>query len=454
MILRKNIRLAVLIFIAINLFTCEPQRPKLHLSNLKAIHATSSEREKFKKDLIETTIFKNLASDLTAENEAQWQGAFWGMELAFYRSDSILIILKNAFNNFFERSPSFQRAFIEAIYGLYSTEFAQEMKRVAEATDHPKLFAMAIHYLCRIDENEKPVYLKLLQQKFSDWQIHPILYLLSLDLQTNAIEKFKNRPALFDILTHPFEKGKVIIYCLQRNDRDYPGLTIIKKPDGKFMRSADGAIFSIPHLARSASNLPGYITNGNTPQGIFSIQGSEVSKNVFIGATPNLQLVMPFEVAPGKYFHQPNMHDTTWSKKYYENLLPERWRNYQPMYEAFYAGKAERTEIIAHGTTIDPEFYRGLPFYPNTPSLGCLTAKEIWSGIDGTCLVSDQLALMKAFFSVGVEDGYFVIIEIDDKKQPVALDEIIMELLQAEDKEKQVMSLLIPSLRAMESVFR
>jgi hypothetical protein len=211
-------------------------------------------------------------------------------------------------------------------------------------------------------------------------------------------------------------------------------LTIIKKPNGKFMRSADGAIFSIPHLARSASNLPGYLTNGNTPQGIFSIQGSEISKNIFIGATPNLQLVMPFEVSVGKYFHQPNMHDTTWSKKYYENLLPESWRNYEPIYEAFYAGKAGRTEIIAHGTTIDPEFYRGMPFYPNTPSLGCLTAKEIWSGIDGTCFVSDQLALMNAFFSVGVEAGYLVVIEIDGKQQPVVLDEIIMDILHAEDQ--------------------
>ncbi|MCI0493467.1 hypothetical protein L0Z72_00550, partial [candidate division KSB1 bacterium] len=291
------------------------------------------------------------------------------------------------------------------------------MKRVAETTDHPKLFVMAIHYLCRIDENEKPVHQKLLTQKFPDWQNHPILYLLSLDLQTNAIEKFKNRPALFDILKHPFEKGKVIIYSLQRNDRDFPGLTIIKKPNGTFVRNDSGAIFSIPHLARSASNLPGYITNGNTPQGIFSIQGSEVSKNVFIGATPNLQLVMPFEVSVGKYFHQPNMQDTTWSKKYYENLLPESWRNHELIYEAFYAGKAGRTEIIAHGTTIDPEFYRGMPFYPNTPSLGCLTAKEIWSGIDGTCLFSDQLAFMNAFFSVGVQDGYFIVIELDDKKQ-------------------------------------
>ncbi|MCI0493466.1 hypothetical protein L0Z72_00545 [candidate division KSB1 bacterium] len=116
MILQKNISVAIVFLISLSFFACEPKKITLQLSDLKAIHTTASERAKFKKDLIETIILKNLATDLTAENEAQWQSAFWGMELALYRSDSVFKILKSVFNNFFDRSPSFQRAFIRRFF--------------------------------------------------------------------------------------------------------------------------------------------------------------------------------------------------------------------------------------------------------------------------------------------------------------------------------------------------
>ena len=159
----------------------------------------------------------------------------------------------------------------------------------------------------------------------------------------------------------------------------------------------------------------------------------DVSKNVFIGPSPNLQLVLPFEVSPEVYFHQ-ELKDSIWTNEYYKNLLPESWKNYLPIYESFYAGKAGRNEIIAHGTTIDPDFYKGEIFYPFTPSLGCLTTKEIWSDETGRPKESDQIKLMNKIKSLSTHKGYFVVINIDDKNSSVELNEVKEILLKAEIK--------------------
>ena len=94
------------------------------------------------------------------------------------------------------------------------------------------------------------------------------------------------------------------------------------------------------------------------------------------------------------------------------------------MTEAWNAGKAGRTEIIAHGTTIDPDYYKGRPFYPLTPSQGCLTAKEIWNVTTGHLLVSEQLNLVSAFMSTPGTKGYLYVINLDDQQKPVTREEL------------------------------
>ncbi len=407
---------------------CGSQKFHFKLSQLRAPLTMHAEREQFKQDLIHQTIQQNLSLELNSPNESRWQAAFWAMELSLYRSDSSFLSLKKAFANFNERSSSFQRALMEAVYCLYPNEFSQEMSQVAYETASAKLFAMAIHYLNRLHPQIRGEFQSLMQQRFPDWQTQPILLMLHEDLSAQR----QPRPPLIDLLRYPLEQGKTVIFCFQRSNRNYPGLTVIRKPNGKFLRSQDGDVFHIPHLARAISNLSGYITNGNTPQGIFSIQGIDVSSNRFIGQTPNLQLVMPFEASVLTFFHDQKRADTTWNENHYRQLLPVSWRSFLPIWEAYYAGKAGRTEIIAHGTTIDPEFYLGQPYYPNTPSLGCLTAKELWSGEDGTCLISDQLRFINAFRSAGSTTGFLVVVELDDKEQPVVLDEVIVDLLKVE----------------------
>jgi hypothetical protein len=84
---------------------------------------------------------------------------------------------------------------------------------------------------------------------------------------------------------------------------------------------------------------------------------------------------MPFERYWRVFFQQHT--DSINPLLSYTKLFPENWQTYSPMLEAFIAGKAGRTEIIAHGTTIDPAYFIDQPYFPISPTLGCLCAGNV-----------------------------------------------------------------------------
>ncbi len=401
-------------------------------SGLMMKRTLKSEREKFKEELLQNKIANNFALALNDSTEKNYDDGFWAAELLLDSSDVVKNGIKTSLDDFFNRSAGFQLSVLECAYTIFPTSFSQEVFKIAEGTDNSKLFAIAVNYLTRMNYYPVTYYSNLLFKKFNNWQSDPILISLNQYLLSAASNTVNKRPPLVDLLSFDYGKDKTIIFSFQREDRDYQGLAVIRKPDGKFVRSADGRIFSIPQLARAITNLPSYITNGNTPQGLLSIQGIDTSSNVFIGPTPNIQLIMPFESTPQKFLNDENVKDTIMNMQTYQSLIPDSWKNYFPIYESFYAGKAGRTEIISHGTTTNPEFYLDKPYYPNTPTLGCISSKEIWSEDSGKRMLSDQQALIDAFLSAGSKKGYYVVVNLDNKKQPVIIDEVVMQILQAE----------------------
>jgi hypothetical protein len=94
---------------------------------------------------------------------------------------------------------------------------------------------------------------------------------------------------------------------------------------------------------------------------------------------------------------------------------------------------ASRKELIKHGTTIDLDFFAGKPYYPHTPTLGCLCEVEAWSPKDGKLIYSDQAALINEFEKFNHQFDYFVVVEIDDKNAPITLNDVLPEILKAED---------------------
>ena len=105
-------------------------------------------------------------------------------------------------------------------------------------------------------------------------------------------------------------------------------------------------------------------------------------------------------------------------------LTMTSWKEYKAIYEAYFAGEAGRRLIIMHGSADDLDYYEEQPYFPFTPSLGCLTTKEKWNSKNGKCVSSDQVKLINAFYSTKQRKGFLVVVELDDKKEPVSFEEI------------------------------
>ena len=413
------------------LFFCVPLYSCLTLSAqtdtvVYALHTTKENRIKEYRNLVNNSITKNLSIPLTDSTTDQWQDAFMALELINYRSGWVDSRIQSAFFSLEKRSFGFQRAFIELICTNYPAACIPQIISFLNQTTNPKLFAMCAEYL--LHGNKQQVYkdlilkrLDAIKLKLTDDLDNPILKML----QNNLLRSRLKIPPLADLLNTDFLHNEIVLFSFQRKNRNYPGLALVRGKDGAFIKGVNQNYFSVPQLARSITNMPGYLTNGNTAQGIFKMTGFDISKGAFIGPTTNIQLLMPFEKSTA-------FNDSIGESfaNNYKNLLPLSWQDYYPVYESYYAGKAGRTEIIAHGTTVNPAYYKGQPYYPLTPTQGCLCTKELWSPTDGKRVESDQQKLVQALQMAGGATGYCIVIELDDQQKPVSIEDILPYLNQ------------------------
>ncbi len=419
-VMKKNITLILSLVLAFQFAAFAQTQAPVYFNG-----AVKEKKTALKKNIIQNTITKNLSYPLNADTEDYWIDAFWGMELLHYRSPWAEGRIQLSFDSIENRTTTFQRALLELAYTNYNGRFLKQVTSLLHKTTNAKVFAMCAEYillsgtspLAGIDPE------KTKQSLIKNEKDEAILSSLYYRLQNTGQKQ--NKPSISLVLNPGFLKNQTILFSFQRKNRNYPGLAMIRDSAGNFVRDETGHIFSVPQLARSISNLPGYLTNGNTPQGIFRMYGFDTSKTTFIGPTTNIQLTMPFETSLQHFFNDSTITDTIWTLEWYKKLLPAKTTHYGPLYESFYAGKAGRTEIIAHGTTVDPEYYAGELYYPQTPTMGCLCTKERWSEVDGKRLESDQQKLAAALQKAGGANGYCVVIEIDDAQKPVTLPEIL-----------------------------
>lgn len=383
----------------------------------------TAERAKMHDRIITNVIHKNLETPLSDETEENWQGAFNAMEVVDFHNAFTWLKMQEAMTALPFHSLTFQRYSLEAAYTLYPGHFIHEANALMNTTTDAKIFAMCAVYLLKSDRGMRAQIEKSMYNSFGDSAMaNPILS--SLNGFMNDTITAVPQQTVRNLFSKDFLKGQTILFSFQRKNRDYPGMVLIRKKDGSFLK-IDGDYFHIPQLARGIANLPYFLTKGNTPQGIYRMFGFGVSSSQFIGPTANVQMGMPAELKKNKFFDN-NTDTSQWTLNDYLALLPEGLKNYQPLRESFYAGMAGRNEIIAHGTTIDPEFYRKKPYYPMTPTEGCLCTKEFW---DGKLIYSDQQKLVNALLQAGGAKGYVVVIELDNKHTPVTMDDVIKYLV-------------------------
>jgi hypothetical protein len=390
---------------------------------------TEQNRTKFYSNLIKNSINKNLSLPLTDSTEENWEDAFSAMELIYYKQPWTNFKLKTAADSLVKRSPEFQRSCIELLYATAQTAYSKQVDELFKTTVNGKILAMSAEYLLMADTSagNKNYVTKTVSKKMN-LLTHDEDFIVAVNLSKRLADLYQTKKmtaaSFKPLFKQSYLKGNTIVYSIQRKNRDYTGMLIIKDTAGNFVTDASGQIFTLPQLARSLSNMPYYLTNGNTPQGIYRLFGFDKSRSNFIGPTENLQLTMPGETSIRHFFKDSSITDTAWSPAWYQKLLPAALANYSPLYQSFNAGAAGRTEIIAHGTAVDVEFYKGQKYYPYTPTAGCLCTRELWNA-DGKRIVSDQRQLADAVKAAGGADGYLVVIELNDVQKPVSLEDIL-----------------------------
>lgn len=386
-------------------------------------------RSRLDNELRQHIIANTFSEPWSPDNEDKYESACLAISQFQFTSELIREGLQNLLMQYDSLQYDTRRAVLEAVYGVYPTQFREAIHHIIEKETHPKLFSMCAAYLFRPDpsiENSNTIKIRMVEQ-FPEYDSVGILSALNHYLNDLPNNKRRPTPTLTELFSYNRTAGRKVIYSFQRWNRDYPGLAIVQYADGRFARHPDGRLMVFEQLARSASDLPYFITNGSTPQGVYSIRGIGVSNNNFIGPTPNLQLTMPYEGKWENYFQLPinaawDSTQDVWAA--YQQLWPASWRNYPPVAEAFRAGKIGRTEIIAHGTTIDPLYFKDKPYYPLTPTMGCLCTKELWNVTNGRLLVSEQFNLISVFTATPGSKGYLYVINLDDQQQAVSRAEI------------------------------
>lgn len=328
-----------------------------------------------------------------------------------------------------DRQPAdVQRPLLTAAYTLYAADAAPLLRDLLPRLATPREFAIAAYTLM---QTRQPADLALIQSQLAQRdRDEPRLQALAQAVGGAQGVPQPARPPLADLLT--VRPGYPVVFSFQRPGRQQMGLALVRQADGRFVRRPDGGLFNVAQLALSSSGLPGTITLGNTPQGLFTIQGAgRAATNIWIGPTPYLHTKVPFEASIAEYEQRAPAGAEPWSLNRYRALLPASWRDYAPLQEAWLAGRAGRDEMLMHGSTIDPRYYFGSRYFPGTPSDGCLVAMEYWAP-DGTMAHSDQIALLQAFTNQGRDRGYMVLVELDAAPTPVALAEVIGAVLKAE----------------------
>lgn len=419
-----NIRPLIALF-AVALAACAPLQPRqpqpaekrYSAAELLALRpadlawpATSADGERALREAAVADIRARLALPPGAERDAALPKLFdlvaqYNAEVAAARP-----LLLEALPTLGQREPEVQRALLTAAHTLYAADAAPLVWPLLPQLTASKPFAIAAYTLLQADAGYGERLRVLVPQQFPGWADEPRLTALMRRLEPSAAVP----PPLPELLAAPLRPGFPVLVSLQRPGRQQMGLALVRAADGHFVRDASGQLFTSPQLALARSGLPGTITNGNTPQGLFTITGAGLATNPNIGPTPYLHSKLPVEATPAEFEHA-DAAPADWSLATYNSFLPPSWHGWAPFQEAWLAGRAGRDELIVHGTTINPAYYAGTSYFPGTPQQGCMISGETWDPATGRLLASGQLTLAQAYAAAGTRQdlaGYLIVVEL------------------------------------------
>ena len=419
------LRHPLIVLLTVVLAACAPLRPQQTAAEKRYTAAellalqpadlfwppTSIDGERALRETARAGIRARLALPRGPERDAALPALFDAVAQYNAEIDAARPLLLEALPTLGSRDPDMQRALLTAAHTLYPAESAPLLWPLLPQLTASKPFAIAAYTLLQADPAAAPRLLGLLPLQFPAWADDPRLSALMQRLQPSAA----TQPPLAELLAAPLRPGYPVIVSLQRPGRQQMGLALVRGADGRFVRDAAGRLFASPQLALARSSLPGTLTNGNTPQGLFTLVGAGTATNPNIGPTPYLHSKLPVEATPAEFEHVEAGGVADWSEALYESYLPDSWRGWAPIKEAWLAGRAGRDELLVHGTTLNPAYYAGASYFPGTPQQGCMISNEDWDPASGRLLASRQLALAQAYAAAGARAdlaGYLIVVEL------------------------------------------
>jgi hypothetical protein len=333
------------------------------------------------------------------------------------------------------------------LYLSYPTVYPSIGQRFAETVERgtdPRWVAMALSGLAKsqLPPDRIQQLSVRVRQRFPQWSQNPVLLTTLEDVKEQLSPSAT--PPLKDLLNWTIAPGQMHLYVICTHDRQALCTAVLKNPQGKFVRATDstisangmkvqqGQLWSIPLLLRSIHGLGWNFTRGETPQGIYRIEGlTPQPDHEFFRAYGHFSLInlfTPFE-AGAQSFLPGRPGPFSGNLQSYKALLPPTWRNYAPIDQSYWAGRIGRGLFRIHGSGEAADFFRK-PRSDNSsswnPTLGCLSALELYDQT-GKLQQADMPIILNTLASQGGKNlaGYLIVVEIPSPSQnPVSLEDI------------------------------
>lgn len=244
-----------------------------------------------------------------------------------------------------------------------------------------------------------------------------------MDIREDIVsDLFNQTPDVTTYMNGEYVKSvKIFMFC--RNNRLYPCLMVMKNVHDEPVRKANGTLWSNPSLASSSKGLPSYTRNGNTPEGIFSID--------------SVMPVADAQISFGKFRRMIlNFIPRSSNESLLKSLLPASSHAEEWWKSSTVARDMGRNLFRIHGTgktNLDPS----TPYYPFMRTSGCVAQREnTYGGVtfaDQRNLLDSVMTamdLVPTFTNEPLVKGLLYVIEIDDKNAPVTLEDLAVRAIE------------------------
>jgi hypothetical protein len=205
------------------------------------------------------------------------------------------------------------------------------------------------HYLEFI--HDKELLIKII------FQFKDVFEFVRSQLECNHQANHQNIQELLD-----FNFNETVVFALLPLNRTRPGTLVIKKNDGTWSKDKSGSIWSLPVLGMSSRGLDYHYTNGQTPQGVYTVDGVMKKADRFLDFGKFRRLILNFI---------PKSDD----EKMIKHLLPKSHWNLNWWREAVIARELGRSHLRIHGAG-RKNLKIGTSYFPFVPTSGCLATRE------------------------------------------------------------------------------